>query len=163
MTITWDDLGIRRAMDGLGALKADLKAEVMTPVAVALESSTIERFDTGLAPDGEAWKPSYRATLDGGKTLVISGSYRDSFHGDAEDDAVEVGSADIRAPILNFGGTITAKGGGGLSFMLADGQHRIVQSVFIPARPVVGLSDLDRLAVVDIAEGGLRRAVGGTA
>lgn len=151
LTLTYDDLGIRLAMDGLAALGHNLRP-LMTDIGSELESSTLERFDTGTSPDGEAWVPPLRVKLKGGQTLVDSGAYRQSFQAYPEDEALEVGSADMRAAALNFGATITAKTSGGLSFTLANGEHRIVQSVKIPARPVVGLSVEDRVVVQSLAE-----------
>ena len=73
---------------------------------MALEATTVERFDTNVGPDGQAWEPSFRATIVGGKTLVDKGHLRDSIHSLAEDDAVEIGSADPRAAVHQFGATI---------------------------------------------------------
>lgn len=160
MTLTYDDLGVRRAADGLIALGANLRSELFVPVAVYLESTTLERFDTGVGPDGQAWKLSLRAVTQGGKTLLDKGHLRDSFHGEAEDNAAEVGSAHVSAAAHHFGAVITGKGGGPLTFRLADGSFRSVRSVTLPARPMVGLSVEDADQVVELAEGALTRAVG---
>lgn len=160
LTLTYDDLGVRRAMEGLASVKADLAAEVLTPIGAQLEATTVDRFDSGAGPDGESWVPSLRARLEGGRTLVQFGLLRDSIHFVLDGDAVEIGSADVRAPIHQFGGTITAKTSGGLSFSLADGSHRVVQSVSMPARPFIGLSAEDGRLVETIAADALRRAVG---
>ena len=162
LNLTVDDLGVRAAAQGLRDLGADLRGELMVPIGMALESSTLERFETGTAPDGQPWALSYRAKITGGLTLVDSGSYRDSYHHVAEDAAVEIGSADIRAPALNFGAVIQAKGDA-LTFRLADGGWRSAKSVTIPARPVVGLSAEDGVTVVALGEAALSRAVGGAA
>lgn len=163
LSLTWDDLGIRRLADGLVALHADMRTEVLAPVGAALESTTIERFDTNIGPDGQAWEPSFRASITGGRTLVDKGHLRDSVHHIVEDDAVEIGSAHISAGVHQFGATIHAKTSAGLNFTLADGLGVTVDTVTIPERPFVGLSIEDGTIVVGIAEGALTRAQGGPA
>lgn len=159
LNISFEDLAIRQAADGLIALDRNLRGELLAPIGSALEFSTVERFDTNVGPDGQAWAPSYRALLQGGRTLANRGHLRDSIHFVLEDEAVEIGTADMRAGVHQFGATITAKSGGGLSFRLADGAHRVVQSVTIPARPFLGLSATDRGVVVQLAEDALAKAV----
>ena len=157
LTLTYDDLGVRRAMDRLAGLGARLKPEVMEPIGATLEATTLERFDTGTGPDGQAWEPSLRALITGGKTLVHTGILRDSIHYVADDDSVEIGSADIRAPVHQFGATIHAKTSAGLNFTLADGLGVTVDSVTMPERPFVGLSTEDGQLVIGIAEDALVR------
>lgn len=161
LTLSYDDLGIRATMTRLRILGVDLREEVLTPVGAALETSTRERFDTNVGPDGEAWEPSLRVSIFGGKTLNHHQHLRDSFHSEVEDAAVEVGSADIRAAVHHFGAVIHAKTGAGLSFTLADGLGVNVDTVVIPERPIVGLSTDDAGAVIGIAEDALARALEG--
>lgn len=160
LTLSYDDLGIRRAMGRLASLGPRLGEEVLAPIGATLENTTKERFDTNVGPDGEAWEPSLRASIVGGKTLVETGVLRDSIHYVVDDDGVEVGSADIRAPIHQFGGVIHAKTGTGLNFFLADGLGVTVDSVTLPERPFIGLSAEDGLLVVGIAEDALARVFG---
>ncbi len=159
LTLTYDDLGVRQAFDRLTQLGADLRSALFAPVGMALESTTVERFDTNVGPDGEAWEPSLRATVTGGKTLVDKGHLRDSIHSVAEDDAVEIGSADIRAAVHQFGAVIHAKTGAGLNFMLADGLRVTVDTVTVPERPFIGLSTDDAGLVVEIAKDAVARAL----
>lgn len=164
LNLTFDDLGITQRMDRLANLGGPtLRSEVLEPIGATLEATTLERFDTGIGPDGEAWEPSLRVKLFGGQTLVETGILRDSYHYEVETSAVEIGSADIRAAIHQFGGFIYAKSAGGLSFTLADGLGVNVDRVEMPERPVVGLSIEDRGLVEGIAGDALARAVGGTA
>lgn len=163
LTLTYDDLGVRRAMDGLLDLGRIQRIQLMRDIGAQLEATTVDRFYSGVGPDGESWEPSFRARVKGGKTLVDSGLLRDSIHYVADDDAVEIGSADGRSAIHQFGGTITAKTGSGLHFALADGSFHRPQSVTIPARPFVGLSAEDGRLVETIAEQALARALAGGA
>lgn len=158
--ITLDDTHAATAFAALVELGADLRSEVFAPIGVALEATTMERFDSGTGPDGEAWVPSLRVQVQGGKTLVDHGHLRDSIHSIPENNAVEIGSAHISAGIHQFGGVISAKGGA-LRFRLADGGFATVKSVTIPARPFVGLSSEDGRIVEGIAAGALERAMGG--
>lgn len=162
LNITLDDTQAAAAFAGLIALGADLRAEVFAPIGVALEATTLQRFDSGTGPDGEAWVPSLRARVQGGKTLVDLGHLRDSIHSRPEDHAVEIGTAHKAAAIHQFGGVITAKSGA-LRFALADGGFATVKSVSMPARPFVGLSAEDGRIVEGIAADALRRVVGGAA
>lgn len=162
-TLTYDDLGLRRAADGLAALGRDLGAEVLTPIGALLESTTVERFDTNVGPDGQAWEPSYRARISGGRTLVDKGHLRDSIHYVVEAAAVEIGSAHETAAVHQFGAVIHAKTGAGLNFTLADGLRVTVDTVQIPERPFVGLSAEDGELVEGVGVDALARAVGGAA
>lgn len=159
LTLTYDDLGVRRAAEGLIALGADLRSEVLTPIGAALETTTLERFDTNIGPDGEAWEPSLRAKITGGRTLVDKGHLRDSVHYALEGDAVEIGSAHESAAVHQFGAVIHAKTGAGLNFMLADGLKVTVDSVQIPERPFIGLSAEDGELVQGLAADALARAI----
>ncbi len=157
LTLTWDGLGVRRAMDGLIDLGANLRTEILEPIGDELRASARERFRDGVGPDGEAWAPSLRVKLNGGQTLLDDGYLQESIRDDVFDDAVEIGSDRPYAAIHQFGGTITAKTSGGLRFRLADGAHRRVQSVKMPARPFLGLSAEDGRMIEGVAEAALIR------
>lgn len=159
LTLTYDDLGVRAAADRLRDLGANLRSELFAPIGTELMSSTRARFDTGVGPDGEAWVPSLRAKMTGGKTLVKEGDLLDSIDGLVEDDAVEISTVWPYAAAHQFGATIT--GPNGLAFRLADGGFRRVTSVTLPARPFLGLSPEDVDVIVDLAERALDRAMGG--
>lgn len=159
LNISFDDLQIRTAADGLIALDQNLQTELLAPIGGALEASTVERFETSLGPDGQPWEPSLRAKITGGKTLAHHGHLRDSIHFVLEEGAVEIGSADIRAGVHQFGATIHAKTGAGLNFTLADGLRVTVDTVTIPERPFLGLSSDDRGEVIQLGEDALARAV----
>jgi phage virion morphogenesis protein len=127
-------------------------APLMNIIGAVLESSTRQRFRSGVAPDGTAWKPSIRATRKGGKTLLDHGHLRDSITHDADDRAAIVGSNLIYAAIHQVGGIIRAKAGGMLTFKIPGIGWRRVAKVTIPARPYLGVSDRDRVEIVDQVE-----------
>lgn len=127
------------------------KTPLMQRIAQHLESTTQDRFDIGEAPDGQSWTPSIRARLTGGLTLKDRGHLQSSFVPDHGQDFAAIGSNDIRARLLHFGGTVEAKGRA-LAFELPGGLgKRFRKSVVIPARPIVGLSAEDREDIPAIA------------
>jgi phage virion morphogenesis protein len=123
---------------------------LMRAIGAWLESSTRERFDTNRAPDGSPWKPSLGAQLRGTPTLVQFGRLRDSFTHAADADQVEVGTNVIYAAIHHFGGVIKAKTAKGLRFMMAGAGFVQVQSVTMPARPILGVSVDDEIEVSEL-------------
>lgn len=151
---------------GLRALRAF--GEDLTPtleeIGMEGEESTRLRFETNLAPDGTPWKPSLRAQVKGGKTLVENRYLQDSIHYELDGStAVEWGSNLVYAAIHQTGGTITAKNGKGLSFTLATGEHALVQSVHIPKREYLGLSEENKGVILEIVGEGMVRALRGQA
>lgn len=159
LTITIQDADVLSGLRKMKAVADDL-GPVLADIGAELESSTVKRFVTNLAPDGVPWPPSARAKATGRPTLVQFGDLRDSIHYVVEGDAVEVGSNLIYAGIHQVGGTISAKGKA-LAFTLHNGAFVMVQSVTIPARPYLGLSLNDNAAVLDIVGEHLARAAVG--
>jgi len=158
--IRLEDAGAGAGLRALRELGANLRP-VMDDIGAELESSTLDRFETNIAPDGSAWPQSLASKLTGKPTLVRNAYLRDSVHYRLDgDSAVEIGAGGIAADyaaIHQTGGVITAKGEA-LAFTLANGAFVQVQSVTIPARPYLGLSEADRLAIGDIVGDHLARA-----
>lgn len=154
-----EDLGAGRRIESLSALFADPQGQIYAPIAMALETSTKARFDTGIGPDGESWEPSLRARTEGGKTLLDRGFLRDSVHGSSDPAGLEVGTAHISARVHQFGGEIVAKDGGRLAFSLSDGSFRTPQKVTMPARPFVGLSSDDEGMILRITNRAIEGAL----
>ncbi|EFO30937.1 prophage MuSo2 protein [Roseibium sp. TrichSKD4] len=119
------DLDQRELLDSHGALGA---------------SQTKRRIEEDkAAPDGTSWK----ANKEGTSTLFREGGLADSIdHQLAGGSEVAWGSALVYAAIHQEGGTITPKKGKVLVFT-AGGATVFAQSVTIPARPYLGLSDRD--------------------
>lgn len=125
-----------------------------TSVSLTLIESVKQNFREGgrylTAPAGEykggsaKWKPSYRATVTGGLTLVQSGRLMNSIHARISEGgrSVTLYSTDPKAPVHHYGATIKAKGKA-LHFVLADGRHVSAKSVHIPARPFLVLQPRD--------------------
>lgn len=98
-----------------------------------LVSSTQQRFEDGKGPDGRAWKPSARATAEGGQTLVDTGRLRSSIGYQASDKAVAVGTDAVYGAVQHFGGE-TGRG------------HKVK----LPAREYLGISKEDKAGATEI-------------
>ena len=135
--------------DGLEGLQAGL-ARMATlgqrprPIWDAIgnygESSTRARFKKQAGPEGQRWKPSRRAQLVGGQTLVLKARLLRSITHKADNSGASWGTNVIYAGIHQFGGTIKAKGGGALRFRTPGGGFVTVKKVTIPARPFIGVN-----------------------
>jgi len=113
---------------------------LMDEVGDYLLSETLLNFQNTQTPEGQTWKKSRRAEDEGGKTLTDYGHLRDSYTYNASSDSVEVGSALVYAAIHHNGGTIEAKTSKGLKFKIGD-SWITKQSIEMPARPALGLTD----------------------
>lgn len=145
--------GFRDAERALGRLLArgDDLTPLMRQIGAYEVDETRHRFELGETPKGEKWKPSLRAVVNAGKTLLDRGLLRDSYVDKAGRDQVEIGSADIRARIHHFGGTIKAKNGLFLMFALAGGAYATVRQVVMPARPALGINHDDEVEILALA------------
>jgi phage virion morphogenesis protein len=138
---------------------------MMRAIGTGLVTSTQDRFDDEVSPDGAAWaplNPVYAAGKRGAGILrerAMRGGLQSSITHRAARSEVEVGSNKIHARVHQDGAVITAKGGGRLVFRLGN---RVVhaRSVTIPARPYVGISRDDQVMILETIEGGLARALG---
>ena len=113
------------------------KAGVMNAIAEGLRTSTVERFSSEKSPEGSKWKPSIRATRQGGKTLTKS---------QADGTGAAVGTNLVYAATHQFGDerTIRAKKGRYLRFQIGDRWVSIPSvRVNIPSRPFLGISKED--------------------
>lgn len=159
-TISLDDLQVRGGVAGIRRALTD-RRPMLADIGAEIETSTLERFETNIAPDGSAWPQSLHSKVSGKPTLVRDGTLRDSVNFRVDgNDAVEIGAggaASEYAAVHQVGATITAKGGA-LHFTLATGARVTVQSVKIPARPYLGLSAADREAIPQIVGEHLARA-----
>lgn len=165
ITLTADlegEAGVLGALTGL-LQRLTHKQPLMEIFGAYLRTSTRERFDTQLAPDGTPWKPSVRAQLRGGQTLVDHRILRDSYHEDFGEDFAAVGTADVRAGTFQFGRTkpemvqghsrrITQAFGRRLRFPVFQTVEAHSRNPNIVARPMLGLSAEDRIEIPALAE-----------
>lgn len=123
---------------------------LMQNIGMLLEASAKFRIrSSNTSPENVSWPKSLRAKEDGGKTLFDSGRLEESIQYIAGPNQVEVGSNVIYAAVHQTGHTITAKAGGALHFALPGGGYATVGSVTIPARPYLGVSDIDEEDIQD--------------
>jgi len=115
----------------------------LNQIGAALEDSTLERFETNIAPDGTPWLPSERALAQNGRTLVDTGRLRDSIGYEVTGDELSIGTNVIYAAIHQGGG----KAGRNLATIL-------------PARAFLGISDSDQFTIDEILNEALGNAWG---
>ena len=138
LTTSLTTLGLEDAIRRLSRLEGFAMAELADDAGAILESSTRDRFDTKLAPDGTPWEPwseAYDETRNHGvhSLLVEEGGLRDSIASYSSGAEVEVGSNLIYAAHHHFGGDEIGSG--------------------IPARPFLGISDQDESDLRELVTG----------
>jgi phage virion morphogenesis protein len=131
--------GFDEAIAKLMRLEAFDGRQLMDDVASLLESSTRNRFQTKVSPEGDVWSdwsPAYAASRGPNHSLLVADSKtrEDPLYGSIDrfwsDDEAMVGSNLPYAAIHQFGGEDVGSG--------------------IPARPYLGLDEVDRGDINDI-------------
>lgn len=144
-----------KLMEKLGKMKNIDKAGINKALSEALRTSTVERFDSGTAPDGGKWKRSIRASGGGGKTLIKDNDLRNSIRDKANNSGFSVGTNTIYAATHQFGDsrTIKAKNGKYLCFQIGGAWRRVASvKITIPARPFLGISKEDEQEIKSTLE-----------
>lgn len=102
--LTGDDV----ALADLGALIGRLAdpTQAYEDVGQALITSTHDRWQRGVAPDGSPWPPSLRVIAHGGKTMILSSRLFRSITANVSPTGVEIGTNVIYAAIHQLGGVI---------------------------------------------------------
>lgn len=149
--ITLDDAELRALLSRIDAAASDM-SPAMKSIAALGEQRIEDSFQSEKAPDGTPWEPSWRKREQGGKTLTKDGNLRRSAASDFDGQTAMWGVNSIYAAIHQFGGTITAHGGGTLKFKTPDGNYAQARSVTIPARPYLpgSLDELDADTIFEI-------------
>ena len=99
------------------------KKRLNNVLSSVIRASTMERFKTSRTPEGKRWEPSKRAEQEAGKTLVKTGTMKNSIRRSANDSGFAVGTNNIYAATHQFGTpgrriTIRAKTSRGLIFKI---------------------------------------------
>ena len=154
--------GASEATRKLGAAAARLEhpRALWEDVGRSLVLSTQQRFEQEQDPQGNPWPASIRVLTQGGKTLTDSAAMRNSITFEASDSGVAVGTNAIQAAVHQFGAVIKAKSADGLKFKIGD-RWITKQSVEIPRRAFLGLSDDDETELLAIAADFVLEPVGG--
>ena len=143
------DSGVLPALAKL-ALERDDKTALLDEIGINLTENARLRFGDQLSPDGQQWKPSLRAKLQGGETLRDTGRLMASITHRVAGDSVEYGTNVDYAPYLHFGADIKAVDGAYLTFKIPGGGWVSKKSVTLPPRPFLGLSTEDEETVISI-------------
>ncbi len=134
---------------------------LMASIGEALVSGVKTRFKKEEDPEGRKWKPSARASAEGGKTLTKDAHLRDSIDYAATPTKVMVGSNLPYARIHQYGGTIRPKKAKRLVFKGSGDKTVFAKEVTIPARPYLGVSETDMEEVKGTMEDFLKGAFKG--
>lgn len=156
--------GLTTVAQVLGRLADFDPAPAYDEMGQYIASEITQEFRDSKGPDGTPWKPSGRAALTGGKTLVDRGHLRDSYTHEVTADGLAVGSGDKRARIHQHGGVIRPVSAPYLMFRTADDRFHRIKSVTMPARPVLPEGDLPpawREEVLDIVQAHLEDGLHG--
>ncbi|MDZ4374768.1 MAG: phage virion morphogenesis protein, partial [Phenylobacterium sp.] len=144
LRFSFDGARARQAYGEAAARGRDLRP-ALRAVGAAGVAQTKRRFVTKRAPDGSAWKPTFKI---GGSTMIQSGLLLRSIAAQPPSQtAVEWGSNRIYAAMRQTGGTIRAKDGGMLRFRVGgNGGWVAKREVTQHARPYLGLNGEDEAA-----------------
>lgn len=115
-------------------------------LAEGMRSSTLDRFKAGVGPDGRKWAPSIRAEQEGGRTLILKGTLRNSIHSQADASGFAVGTNVKYAAEHQFGDerTIRARKKPFLCFKIGGKWiKKKTVTIRVPARPFLGFSEDD--------------------
>lgn len=148
ITIQADSSPIEAVLNQLGDFDS-LKSQLFDEIGAGLESSVHNRFLTGTGVDGNPWKISWRAKLQGGETLRDTGRLMNSYTHNVLSSGVEVGTDVAYAPHLHYGATILPKNGQYITFAVG-GQYRKVKQSILPPRTQLGINAEDEAMVLDI-------------
>lgn len=148
ITIQADSSPIEAVLKQLGSFDS-LKAQLFDEIGAGLVNSVQNRFLTGTDVDGNPWKISWRARMQGGETLRDTGRLMNSYTHNVLSSGVEVGTDVAYAPHLHYGATILPKNGQYITFAVG-GQYRKVKQSILPPRTQLGLNAEDEVMVLDI-------------
>lgn len=148
ITIQADSSPIEAVLNQLGNFDS-LKNQLFDEIGAGLVNSVQNRFLTGTDVDGNPWKISWRARMQGGETLRDTGRLMNSYTHNVLSSGVEVGTDVVYAPHLHYGATILPKNGQYITFAVG-GQYRKVKQSILPPRTQLGLDAEDEVMVLDI-------------
>lgn len=148
ITIQADSSPIEAILNQLGNFES-LKNQLFDEIGAGLVDSVQHRFLTGTDVDGNPWKISWRARMQGGETLRDTGRLMNSYTHNVLSSGVEVGTDVVYAPHLHYGATILPKNGQYITFAVG-GQYRKVKQSVLPPRTQLGINAEDEVMILDI-------------
>lgn len=156
ITIQADGSPIAAVLEYLGDFES-LKDQLFNEIGEGLVNSVQNRFMSGTDVDGNPWKTSWRARMQGrngvstGETLRDTGRLMNSYTHNVLPSGVEVGTNVEYAPHLHFGAVIKPKNGQYITFAVG-GQYRRVKQSILPPRTQLGINADDEVMILDIVE-----------
>lgn len=148
ITIQADSSPIEAVLKQLGNFES-LKNQLFDEIGAGLVNSVQNRFLTGTDVDGNPWKTSWRARMQGGETLRDTGRLMNSYTHNVLSNGVEVGTDVAYAPHLHYGATILPKNCQYITFAVG-GQYRKVKQSVLPPRTQLGINAEDEVMILDI-------------
>ena len=148
ITIQADSSPIEAVLKQLGNFDS-LKDQLFDEIGAGLVDSVQHRFLTGTDVDGNPWKISWRARMQGGETLRDTNRLMNSYTHNVLSSGVEVGTDVAYAPHLHYGATILPKNGQYITFAVG-GQYRKVKQSVLPPRTQLGINAEDEVMILDI-------------
>ncbi|MFD2174844.1 phage virion morphogenesis protein [Rhodobacter lacus] len=158
-----NDKQITATLDGIEGKLAN-QADLMAQIAELLLDSTVERFQTGTAPDGTPWAPKSSTTIAAYEARKEPVSFKPligptkslsaitNFATASGEDWARISSRAIQSAVMQFG---AEKGAFGAFMGLDKRGRRHFHSILwgdIPARPFLGISSADEEAVIAAIE-----------
>lgn len=151
LTIKADSSPIEAIFKRLNQFNAD-KFQLYDEIGAELSHRVQVRFLNGVDVDGNPWRVSWRAKLQGGQTMRDTNRLMSSYTHNVLSNGTEVGTNVEYAPYLHFGAKILPKNGQYITFAVG-GQYRKVKEVTLVPRTQLGLNTDDEEAVLDIVGG----------
>ena len=148
ITIQADSSPIEAVLKQLGNFDA-LKGRLFDEIGQAMVKSTQDRFLFQHDVDGNPWKISWRARLQGGETGRNDGHLLNGMSHNVLSNGVEWGANQTYAHVFHYGAHITPKNGQYITFAVG-GQFRKVKEVNIPSRTFLGINADDEAMILDI-------------
>lgn len=148
ITIKADSSPIEAILTRLNQFDAD-KSKMFNDIGDDMLHATRERFRHQRDVDGNPWKVSWRARLQGGETGRDDGHLFNGMSYNVLSNGVEWGANQTYAHVFHYGAHITPKNGQYITFAVA-GQYRKVKEVNIPSRTFLGINAEDEATVLDI-------------
>jgi phage gpG-like protein len=156
LRIILDLRGLVAAEAALDRLSPLDEAKLLDGLARTIQMQTRRRIEEDKkAPDGTPWQPNMR----GGSVLYLTGALARSIDYVVTGMRAIVGSGLIYSRIQQEGGTIVPKDKKALAFQMGNGMA-FAQSVTLPPRPYIGVSQDNREELIDIAVAFIRRRIG---
>lgn len=148
ITIKADSSPIEAILTRLNQFDAD-KSKMFNDIGDDMLHATRQRFKDQRDVDGNPWKMSWRARLQGGETGRDDGHLLNGMSYNVLSNGVEWGANQTYAHVFHYGAHITPKNGQYITFAVA-GQYRKVKEVNIPSRTFLGINAEDEATVLDI-------------